>query len=285
MKPDFKQFFSTQRWWGKILGAFFGYLMAGPVGALFGILVGNAFDLGLSSHFAKPHWHFHNENHKETQKVFFSTTFSVLGYIAKADGRVSEGEIDMARQMMSELQLSKAQRRIAIEFFTEGKQPDFNLQKAITRLLQACHHKRNLLKVFADIQYRAAHVDGLNPKKIEALDLIFGFLGFAALHKQYRFHQDHGHSNYHQSSSSSNHSYQGSQTQYQQPQETPYDILEISRQATKSELKRAYRRLMSQNHPDKLIAQGLPDEMIKIATDKTQKIQKAYETIKQEKGF
>ena len=64
-----------------------------------------------------------------------------------------------------------------------------------------------------------------------------------------------------------------------------YAILEVSPTSSKQDVKRAYRRLMSKNHPDKLIAKGLPESMIKIANEKTQAISKAYEQICESKGW
>jgi DnaJ like chaperone protein len=59
-----------------------------------------------------------------------------------------------------------------------------------------------------------------------------------------------------------------------------YAILEIGSNSSDKEVKKAYRRMMSRHHPDKLVAKGLPEEMMKIATEKTQEIQAAYEIIK-----
>jgi DnaJ like chaperone protein len=64
-----------------------------------------------------------------------------------------------------------------------------------------------------------------------------------------------------------------------------YDVLGIDRTASDAEVKKAYRRLMNQHHPDKLIAKGLPEEMIRIATEKTQQIKQAYEQIKTDRGM
>ena len=64
-----------------------------------------------------------------------------------------------------------------------------------------------------------------------------------------------------------------------------YGILDIAETATDAEVKKAYRRLMNQHHPDKLVAKGLPEEMMKLAEQKTHDIRQAYERIKGERGF
>ena len=63
-----------------------------------------------------------------------------------------------------------------------------------------------------------------------------------------------------------------------------YDTMGVARDATQDEIKRAYRKLMSENHPDKLIAQGVPEAMVKLATERSQEIQAAYEMIKKSRG-
>jgi DnaJ like chaperone protein len=63
-----------------------------------------------------------------------------------------------------------------------------------------------------------------------------------------------------------------------------YAILNVDPDASDSELKRAYRKLISQHHPDKLVSKGLPEEMMKIATQKTQEIRAAYECVMDERN-
>jgi len=286
---NFRQFFSTNHWWGKLLGAFFGYLIAGGTGALLGILIGNVFDKGLTGHFSRPHWTYHDEKRQAVRKIFFEATFSVMGHIAKLDGRVSENEIQMARQMMDEMRLSFTQKQTAKELFNMGKQPDFDLPRTLTLLQNTCQSNPELLKLFLDIQYRAAQADGLSEHKLQVLDGIFKRMGFSPLRQQYRFYEDFSfrnssNSSQQQSSSSNqrnyNHTYQPSDSIAQ-----AYAILEIPQTSSKQEVKNAYRKLISRNHPDKLIAQGLPEEMIKLANDKTQKITKAYEQICTHRGW
>ncbi|KTD39225.1 DNA binding protein DnaJ, heat shock protein [Legionella moravica] len=301
----FREFFTLSTWWGKLLGAFFGFLSAGPIGALFGILVGNFFDRGLASHYSNPHWYYHSEKRKAVQKAFFETTFSVMGHIAKADGRVTEQEISMAKLLMKEMRLNSEQIERAKRLFNEGKNKQFKLETALFELKKICRDNRDLLKLFVDIQYRAAQVDGLTTAKIKVLDVVFACLGFAPLHRQYRFYDDFKYSSYAQQQqeqtqqqNNQQHQYNeyshnySSQKQYQYKQQSSqnnlahaYALLEVNPNSTKQEVKRSYRRLLSRNHPDKLIAQGLPEEMIKLANDKTHKIMKAYELICQNKGW
>lgn len=278
---DFKQFFTTHTWWGKVLGGFFGYLIAGSAGALLGILIGNLFDRGIVTHFSRPHWSSHEEYDSTIQAVFLESAFNIMGYIAKTDGRVSENEIHMANQIMQEMGLNKQQQFAAQNSFVTGKSIQFNLQSSIEKLYAACSNNPGLLKNFIDIQYRFAQVDGLNAHKINILNKLLQSLGFAPLYRQSRFYDDFEkqYSSY-TSSKQNKHAY-ASQSSLAQA----YTILEIAESANKEEVKKAYRRLISKNHPDKLIAQGQSEEKIKVANDKTQRITKAYDLICEVKGW
>lgn len=293
---NFKDFITANSWGGKFLCAFIGYCLAGPIGILLGLFVGTVIVRRLSDYYTNPQLLYFKEKSAYVQRIFFETTFSVMGYLAKADGRVSEQELDMARLLMHEMHLNNVQKVEAMHLFNEGKKPHFNLSYKVFELQRVCKHNRDLLKLFMDIQYQAAKIDGLTTRKIQVLDLIFSHLGFMPFHKQYRFYEDFGaaHSDNsnsqegNQSSSSSDsyssysgHNYSPSKTNL----EYAYAIMEVSPEANKQEVKRAYRRLLSRNHPDKLIAKGLPQEMIKIANEKTQKIVKAYEIICTSKGW
>lgn len=284
-----RDFFITNTWWGKILGGFFGYLSGGATGAVFGVLVGNFFDQGLRKMYSDPHWLYHTQTQKVVQKVFFESTFAVMGYLAKADGRVTEEEVAVARQFMEEMRLSSEQKNLAKRLFNEGKLKTFDLSTTLDTLLSACRNNKELLRVFIDIQYKAAMVDGLSSNKINALNAVFTHLGFAPLHKQNRFYEEFSSTYYDEpepKQRQSSSSYQ--KRPYHSPQSTlaqAFALLEVEPSATKQEVKKAYRRMISQNHPDKLISQGLPPEMIKLANDKTQKIVKAYEVICENKGW
>lgn len=289
-----REFFTTHTWWGKLLGGVFGFMTGGPAGAFFGVLIGNFFDKGFASHYSNPYWIYHDEKQKSVKRIFFNTTFSIMGYVAKADGRVSEQEIEIAEFIMKEMNLNKAEIRQAKMLFNEGKSNTFNLITALTELKKACQDNRLLLKLFLDIQYKAAREDQLI-KKVKVLDVIFSELDFTLFHKQHQFYEHFNHDdvNYSQQAGEKSHQNQ-SNSHYQRDQryqtrsnnlEFAYTLLEVNPNASQQEIKRAYRRLLSRNHPDKLIAKGLSPQDIKIANDKTQKIVKAYELICKSKGW
>jgi len=288
----------SNSWLAKIFGAFVGYVIAGPVGILLGLIVSNIFIRRFSQYKPNPHRFYFQEKNQNVQKIFFETSFAVMGYLAKADGRVTENELEVARELMRRMHLNSEQKLIAMRLFNEGKKSSFQLAQHLVQLRRACNNNPELLKLFIDIQYEAAKTDGLTRRKIQVLDLIFTQLGFIPFHKQYRFYEDFGtynseaepeasaHQEYARASSDSYSSY--NKYNYKPSSSNidhAYALLEVSPQASKQEVKKAYRRLLSKNHPDKLIAQGLPQEMIRLANEKTQKIVKAYELICTNKGW
>ncbi len=281
---NFREFFTTNTWWGKMIGAYLGYLVAGPAGAFFGILIGNFFDRGLTQHFSKPHWTYHAEKRTAVKDLFLETTFTVMGHLAKSDGHVSESDIQLAKTLMQELNLTGVQIKKAQQYFNEGKRQKMGVATLVSTLHRRCHDNPALLKLFIDIQYRAAQVDGLTHKKQALLNDILQQLGFAPLHQQHRFYEDfatHAYSQEYRSGASG----RPRKTNSQYGLDHAFGILEIAPSASKQEVKRAYRRLISRNHPDKLVSKKVPETMIKQATDKTQTIRKAYEQICEAKGW
>ena len=117
--------------WGKVIGAFLGYLLAGPIGALFGIFIGHNFDRGLRLNMSGMYTGYSGQEQHRIQDEFFKTTFQVMGHVAKADGRISENEIRVARSIMQRMRLGAKQKQQAIQFFNDGKRSSFNLEEAL----------------------------------------------------------------------------------------------------------------------------------------------------------
>lgn len=260
---------------GKIIGFLLGLYFFGPLGCMVGLFIGHLYDTG---HFVGlgSVYNSHVGRHGELQQLFFDCTFSIMGFIAKADGHVSQREIQFAEQVMLQMQLTGARRERAISQFTQGKSASFDYQMVLSQLRGACRFQPALLRTFLDIQIRVANVNGkMSPVTTEALRRVFLGLGLnESLFRQYYRRSQAGYNYQHYNQS-------GFSSSPKQHLNDAYDILGVDASISDSELKKAYRRQMSKNHPDRLIAKGVPPEMIKLATQKTQQVKDAYETIKQ----
>jgi DnaJ like chaperone protein len=277
--------------WGKLMGAVLGFLTAGPLGALMGVFVGNLFDKGLNEHLLKTNNTYRIEKDPAIKQAFLHATFSNLGHIAKVDGRVSEAEIHLAKQIMNELHLNKSEQTAAKRFFQEGKQTQFRVTQSLTPLKNLLYEKPKLLHAFVQLLYRMAQTDGLSPEKVTSLNMILNELGLAPLHQQPHARRDYYaqfHQKYNQYKHQSEYTEQTQQAHQEfytsQTLESSYRLLGLSSSATQAEVKRAYRRLISKHHPDKCIAAGMSEQRIKAANEKTQAIRKAYEHICEVKG-
>lgn len=266
-------------WWGKLLGGAFGYLLGGPLGALLGVAVGHSLDKGIKEvreDFASS---FKYSDQERVQTAFFTATFSVMGHLAKVDGRVTEDEIQLAESVMSHMKLTQEQKIVAIRLFNEGKEPGFPLSSVLLQFKNECRRRRNVLRMFVEIQLHAAYADGdIQLAEKQLLLQICGQLGFSRAEFDQIEAMIRAERNF-------------SRKQTESPSNTrlllkdAYAVLGVSPQAGAVDIKKAYRRLLSQHHPDKLVAKGLPEEMMKIAAEKTHEIKSAYEQIREARGF
>ena len=256
-------------WWTTVLGGAVGFMIGGPLGAMLGVAFAGNFSKGKSN-FGRSSKVFHPGDQQRVQAAFFSGVFSVMGYMAKVDGKVSKSEILLAQQVMQQMQLSEDMQKVAKELFNQGKDNDFNLDEVLEQFRTECHRRTHLLRMFFEIQIQATYADGVfDTKEHDALKYIAQKLHFP-IHELERLIQ--------QFSATNNNT-------NQLTVDDAYVILGVDKNLTDKELKTAYRRLLAQHHPDKLVAKGLPEEMIKIANDKTQEIISAYELIKKNRGM
>ncbi|OGV33763.1 MAG: hypothetical protein A3E88_05300 [Legionellales bacterium RIFCSPHIGHO2_12_FULL_35_11] len=292
---ELRQHFTKKIWWGKIIGAFFGFLIAGPIGALFGLLIGNFFDRGLVEHFSKPFWHYYNEKDINTKEVFFQSLFLLLGHIAKTDGRVSETDIKYAKEVMERMGLRSENKKLAQNYFNEGKSKNFNIYDTLNELQKAIGKKPNLIRLFIETQFQYIRKTGPNFAKIDILNNILSSMRLAPLHQQGNFGdgfswyetRQQKQQRYDNSQSSQNSSRRQTYNSWQSSSyiDDCYKILGVNPEASQAEVKRAYRKKISLNHPDKLIAKKASEAEIKTANLKTTQIRKAYEDIKIRKGW
>ena len=255
-------------WWSTVIGGAVGFMIGGPLGAMLGVaFAGNFSKRKSSSSFSN---NFGPGNQQRVQAAFFSGAFSVMGYISKVDGKVSKSEIILAQQVMQHMQLSEDMIKVAKDLFNQGKQDNFNLDEVLEQFRVETHRRTHLIRMFLEIQIQAAYADGVFDKsEHNALKYIAEKLHFP-LHEL---------ENLIQQFSASKSGSKGISI------DDAYKVLGIDESLDDKEIKRAYRRLLAQHHPDKLVAKGLPEEMQKLANEKTQEIISAYEVIKKHRGI
>lgn len=276
------------RIWGKVLGAFFGFLLGNIFGALLGLWIGHRFDRGMGIRGA-----FQRGPSQQQQAVFFHVTFAVMGHIAKANGQVTEQEIRVASNLMDRMRLVGDQRARAQESFRLGKEAEFPLRETLAEFRRASLGQRDILRFFLEVQLQAAFADG----KVEAderaiLHTIADELGFSRIELARILAMAEAQMNFFNRAHGGQ--YQGGEHGGQQyRQEAPsadrlkdaYQLLGVSESDSDQDIKRAYRKEMSKHHPDKLAAKGLPPEMMEMAKEKTQEIQQAWEWIREARGI
>ncbi len=272
-------------WIGKLGGGLLGAAVLGPMGlsvlgAMIGVAWGHQFDRSLASR----KWRVGDSSGFETlsgsslQKIFFETSFLVMGHLAKADGHVSEQEIRAARSVMHQMRLRPEEVQHAIALFSKGKSSNFDIDTRVTRFRQACRGQPGLIRTFLEIQMDLALSKGaINSSERELLWRIAGHLGVgrvelvqleAVLLARRNFSGQ-----------------QRSTARRDDSLEAAYKALGVPPAAPDKEVKTAYRRLMNQHHPDKQLARGLPDSMMEIAKKRTREIRSAYDLIKQHRGM
>lgn len=256
------------QWFGKSIGGLIGAVIAGPVGSLLGALVGHQWDQKGSAGRGRP-------SVREISRLFFEVTFEVMGQVAKVDGRVSEDEVRVARRIMRGMQLTDAQVQSAIEYFTRGKRRDYPLAKRLAVLAGQIGGRTDLARAFVQIQLQSAVGAGeVGADKRQVLWRVASALGvsraeLAQIEALVRGFERGG-------------------TAQPTPAESlaaAYRVLGVAPEANNEQVKTAYRRLMSQHHPDKLVARGLPESMSGVAEQKTHEVRTAYERVKTQRGF
>lgn len=245
------------------LGAFIGLIANGVFGLLVGGLVGYLCSIALKR--------FVVGSLRVAQTEMIESVFSIMGALCKADSVISRDEIDTVEKIFTMLHLNDQQRRLAKDAFNNGKQENFDLDGAVDRFARISRGRAPLIQLFLQLQCMAVAADGqFHPAEHALLVRVATRLGLSE--------QDVAQLESLLRAATSGAS--GSSRPIQDRLADAYVALGITESASPAEIKRAYRKLISQNHPDKLAARGLPESMRAVAEERSRELNAAYDLIK-----
>lgn len=244
---------------GKIVGGTIGFALGGPLGAIAGAALGHALDSDQQ--------HYHGRGQlrlstgEEAQLTFFVAAFSMLAKLVKADGRILKAEIDAVEDFMaSDLSLDPESRRIARNIFNAALESQESFHNFADQFYNQFQTQYQMLDLMIDILIRVSVADGTISASEEKLILtavrIFNF---------------------------SDEKYRQLKSRYVKDLDKYYAILECNPNDSNEHVKKQFRKLVSDYHPDKIASKGLPEEFTKFASAKFREIKEAYEGIKKER--
>lgn len=242
-----------------IIFALIGLAVGGPVG----LLVGGGLGWWLARRISRRL----TAARMQIQEGFLESIFSVMGCLCQADGKVTEGELGIAEKLFDQMHLQGEQRAKARAAFERGRADDFNLDAELAAVNRLTQRQPILRQVFLQVQLSAISADGvLHPAEHEMILRVARGVGCSEAEVQQIEAMLHG-------------AAANSQGASEEALKDAYRVLGVSEDASDAEIKKAYRRLMSQNHPDKLAGKGLPESMREVAQKRTSEIGNAYERI------
>ncbi len=257
-------------WLGKMIGGTIGFALGGPLGAVAGAAFGHTFvdkkeQVYLSSRPGASRYGAQAtlSSNEEAQLVFFTAAFSMLAKISKADGQVTENEISAIESFMKrDLQLDLNSQQTAINIFRQALDSPESFDAFANQFYSVFRTQPNIIELMMDVLLRISTADGNISSEEEAMLLsatrIFNY---------------------------SSSDYTRLKSKYVKETNKYYAVLKCDEMSSNEEIKKQYRKLVTEYHPDKIEAKGLPEEFIKFANDKFKEIQEAYDSIKKERGL
>ncbi len=241
--------------WGKVIGGVAGFTLGGPLGALIGVYAGHKMDQARSGDGSKP------GADTQTRQVAFTMAVIVLSAkMAKADGVVTREEVEAFKRVFH---IPPDEMKKVGQLFDEARKDASGYEPYAQQVAQMFRHEPAILEELIGGLFHIAKADGeVHPAELEFLAKVSVIFGF------------------------SEHDFERLRASYDTPEKSdPYEILGVSRDDDDGTIKKAYRKLIVENHPDKLMAQGLPQEFVDLANEKMAAINAAYDTVKKQRGF
>ena len=239
--------------WGKILGGAAGFALGGPLGALMGAVAGHAVDKMRASS--------DGEAGDATKRIAFTIAVIALGAkMAKADGTVTRDEIDAFKRVF---RIPPEEAKNVGRVFDQARRDVRGFEAYAQQVAHMFVNNPAVLEELLDGLFHIARADGQVSEEeliyLRQVSEIFG-LDAARWERVRAGNMGPG-------------------------QSDPYEILGVSRDAKDADIKAAYRKLVRENHPDRLVAQGMPQEFIDLANEKLATINNAYDNVQQSREF
>jgi len=241
--------------WGKILGGAAGFAVGGPLGAIIGAVAGHAVDRYRATQVEG------EDGGDPTRSIAFTIGVIVLSAkMAKADGVVTRDEIDAFKQVF---RVPAHETGNVSKVFNQARRDSAGFEPYARQLAGMFRDNPVVLEELLSCLAYIAHADGkLHPSEEQFLHEVSEIFSLSKA------------------------AFERATSIRRAPDETdPYQLIGVSRDASDSDIKSAYRKLVIENHPDKLMAQGVPEEFIEVANRKLAAINAAYDTIQKERGF
>jgi DnaJ like chaperone protein len=246
--------------WGKIIGGVGGFAVGGPLGALLGAIAGHAVDRHIAQAEPDPDQQ-SLDDRSATRQIAFTIAVIVLGAkMAKADGVVSRAEVAAFKEVF---QVPASELKNVARLFDQAKEDPAGFEPYAKQIARMFRKDHPVLEELLDGLFHIAKADGgVHEAEIVFLRNVAGIFGleeadFARLRE--------GHLG--------------------PDKADPYTVLGTHRTASNEEIKTAWRKLVRDTHPDKLMAQGLPREFIELANEKLATINAAYDKVAKERGI
>ena len=257
-------------YWGKIIGTLAGAITLKPWFALLGLALGHQFDRG----FAAKYRDFESRGRSigRLPEEYIRPLFQAMGHLAKSDGRVSEAEIRATRSIMHRIGLGPARVRNAMNWFEDGKRPDYPLLQTMRHTRRIAARNPELRLLFVRLLLEVVLAKERLQQQERALiwkvctEFEIGRVELAQLEAMIRAQKGFRHSPAGDADA--------------ERVKSAYQALGVDQSATNSEIKKAYRRLMSRNHPDKIAGSNPGQDMVAEAERRTREVRSAYEMLK-----
>ncbi len=243
--------------WGKILGSAAGFAIGGPLGALVGAVAGHAVD-----HFGRCGPDDGSEGSDGTKSIAFTIGVIVLSAkLAKVDGIVQRVEVEAFKRAF---EVPPDELTNVGRVFNLARRDSQGFEVYARQIAGLFEERDPVLEELLESLLRIAEADGeVHEAELGYLREVGAIFGFAEADMQ-RILADHC-------------------ALCGRPDTDPYAVLGVARDSDDAAVKTAYRRLVQEHHPDRLIAQGLPQEFLDHATDKMAAINAAYARIQKER--